>query len=400
MFAGGKTGGHIFPAIAMATEFKRRFPQSQLVFVGTKEGMEKRIVPQYGFKLLFIQTRGLSRRSYLSNFLLVFYLLKGFYQALKILNRERPNLVVGTGGYVSFPVVMLASLKSIPTMIQEQNSYPGISTRFLAHFVDRVCLSYAESVKYFSSEKKLEVIGNPVREDLIHRERSQALKKFGLREGKKTIFVFGGSQGAHTINHIFLQCLDLLKPEWQVLWQTGEADFSEISQKVKGEAIACAVYPFIEDMGSAYAASDLVISRAGALTLAEITACGKPSVLIPFPFATADHQRHNAEALQKKGAATVILQKDLTAQVLAEKICSLLSDETELKQMVEKSKSMGKPKATFLLVDEMERLFRCSRRLQSALDVPAKSSDSAGSCVGSSSRHNWKGFNRSGFSLR
>lgn len=363
MFAGGKTGGHIFPAIAMAKEFKTRFPQSQLVFVGTREGLEKRIVPGYGFKLLFIQTRGLSRTFYLSNLLLVFHLLRGFYQTLKILHQRRPNLVVGTGGYVSFPVVMLASLKNIPTMIQEQNSYPGISTRFLAHFVDRVCLSYEESLKYFSTKKKLKVIGNPVRADLIHSERNLALKKFGLEEGKKNIFVFGGSQGAHTINHIFLQCLDFLKTQWQVLWQTGEADFPEISQKVKGKGIAGAVYPFIEDMGSAYAAADLVISRAGALTLAEITACGKPSILIPFPFATADHQRHNAQALQKKGVARMILQKDLTAEVLAYEISSLFSDEIMLKRMSEKSKKMGRPKATSLLVDEMERLFRCSRRL-------------------------------------
>jgi UDP-N-acetylglucosamine--N-acetylmuramyl-(pentapeptide) pyrophosphoryl-undecaprenol N-acetylglucosamine transferase len=361
VFAGGKTGGHIFPAIAMATEFKKRFPQSQLVFVGTKEGLEKSIVPRYGFKLLFIKTKGLSRRSYLSNLLLWFYLSKSFYQALRILNRERPNLVVGTGGYVSFPVVLLASLKDIPTLIQEQNSFPGISTRFLAHFVDKVCLSYSESVKYFSGRKKLKVIGNPIREDLVCAERNQALRKFGLDVGKKTIFVFGGSQGAHTINHVFLQCLDLLKLEWQILWQTGEADFPEISQKVKEKKIASVVYPFIQDMGSAYAASDLIISRAGALALAEITACGKPSILIPFPFATADHQRHNAQALQKKGAATVILQKDLDEEVLAEKIGSLLSDETELKQMTEKSERMGRPEATSLLVDEMEGLLKMKR---------------------------------------
>lgn len=356
MFAGGKTGGHIFPAIAMATEFKKRAPQSQLVFVGTKEGLEKSIVPGYGFRLLFIQTRGISRRSYLSNVFLLFYLLKGFCQALKILNRERPDLVVGSGGYVSFPVVMLASLKSIPTMIQEQNSYPGISTRFLAHFVDKVCLSYSESVRYLSNRKKLKIIGNPIRKDLVFKNREQALNKFGLEKGKKTIFVFGGSQGAHTINQAFLQCLDLLKSDWQVLWQTGEADFSEISQKVKDREIPCAVYPFIEDMRSAYAASDLVVSRSGALTLAEITACGKPSILIPFPFATADHQRHNAEALERKGAATVILQEDLTPKVLADRICSLLSDENRLKKMAEKSKRLGRPEAVSLLVDEMEKL--------------------------------------------
>jgi UDP-N-acetylglucosamine--N-acetylmuramyl-(pentapeptide) pyrophosphoryl-undecaprenol N-acetylglucosamine transferase len=358
MFAGGKTGGHIFPAIGMALEFKRRFPQSRIVFVGTKDGLEERIVPGYGFPLLFIQSRGISRRSYLSNLLLFFYLLKGFYQAGRVLKRERPHLVVGTGGYVSFPLVMLASLKHIPTLIQEQNSYPGVTTRFLAHFVDRVCLSYAESTRYFTGESKLKVIGNPIREYLISQRRNVALHEFGLEEDKKTIFVFGGSQGAHTINSVFLKCLDLLEPFWQVLWQTGENDFSEIFKQVKGKKIRCAVYPFIHKMGSAYAASDLVVSRAGAITLAEITACGKPSLLIPFPFATADHQRYNAEALVKQGAARMILQKDLTGERLAAQIRSLFSDEAELERMSEKSKKAGRPKAASLLVDEMEELLK------------------------------------------
>jgi UDP-N-acetylglucosamine--N-acetylmuramyl-(pentapeptide) pyrophosphoryl-undecaprenol N-acetylglucosamine transferase len=358
MFAGGKTGGHIFPAIAMAKELRKRYPESRISFVGTKEGMEARIIPQHGFELFFIQTRGLSRRSYLSNLFLPFTLSYALYQAHKMLNQKRPNLVVGTGGYVSFPVVFVASLKRIPTLIQEQNSYPGISTRLLAHFVDKVCLSYLESVKYFSTRKRLKVIGNPVREDLIHRERNQSLTKFGLEESKKTIFIFGGSQGAHSINSVMLQCLDLLDPEWQILWQTGQSDFQEISEKVKDKKIQCAVYPFIEDMGSAYTTSDIVVSRAGALTLAEITSCGKPSILIPFPFATADHQSYNAEALQKQGAAKVILQKDLTAERLTKEIGTLLSDESELKAMADRSKKMGRPEATSLLVDQMERLLK------------------------------------------
>jgi UDP-N-acetylglucosamine--N-acetylmuramyl-(pentapeptide) pyrophosphoryl-undecaprenol N-acetylglucosamine transferase len=363
IFAGGKTGGHIFPAIAMAKEFRKRYPVSRISFVGTKDGMEARIIPQHGFKLSFIQTKGVSRRSYLSNFLLPFSLLHAFYQAYGILNRKRPSLVVGTGGYVSFPVVFVASLKRIPTLIQEQNSYPGISTRFLAHFVHKVCLSYSESVEYFSSPKKLKVIGNPVREDLIHKERNQALKQFRLDEDKKIIFVFGGSQGAHSINSVMLQCMDLLDPEWQILWQTGKSDFPEIKEKVKNKKIKCAAYPFIEDMGSAYTASDIVVSRAGALTLAEITACGKPSILIPFPFATADHQRYNAEALQKQGAARMILQKDLSPEKLAQEIDFLLTNESKLKIMAEQSKNRGKPEATSLLVDQMEELLKCSRRL-------------------------------------
>ncbi|MFH1337194.1 MAG: undecaprenyldiphospho-muramoylpentapeptide beta-N-acetylglucosaminyltransferase [Candidatus Zixiibacteriota bacterium] len=365
MFAGGKTGGHIFPAIAMAKEFKKRFPQSHISFAGTEGGMEAKIVPPLGFELSFIRNKGLSRRSHLSNFLLGIYILKSLCQAYRLLSLKKPNLVVGTGGYVSFPVVFVAGLKRIPIMLQEQNSYPGISTRFLAHLADIVCLSYPESIRYFGLPGKIRLIGNPIREDLVWGEKDQAREKLHLDEDKKTIFVFGGSQGAHGINMTMLQSLELLKSECQILWQTGESDYSAITGKVKNQRIKCVVLPFIEDMGSAYAASDIVVSRSGALTLAEITACGKPSILVPFPFATADHQRHNAEALQKQGAARMILQKDLTPERLAQEIDSLLADEVNLKNMADQSKKMGKPEATSLLVDEMEKLLKYKRGLQS-----------------------------------
>jgi UDP-N-acetylglucosamine--N-acetylmuramyl-(pentapeptide) pyrophosphoryl-undecaprenol N-acetylglucosamine transferase len=358
ILSGGKTGGHIFPAIAMAEELKKRFPESQVVFVGTKDGLESKIVPKYGFKLICIQAKGLRRKASPSNILLPYYVMKSLYQSLRILNEERPNLVVGTGGYVSFPVVFSARLKNIPTLIQEQNSYPGVSTRLLALFVNRVCLSYLNSIKYFLTKGKLTVIGNPIREDIASQDRYEALNKFNLDSSKKTIFIFGGSQGAHAINHAVSESLDSFSNDWQLLWQTGENDFTFVSEKVKEKKIRCAVFPFIEDMRSAYAASDLVISRAGALTLAEITACGKPSLLIPYPFATADHQRYNAEALQKEGAAEIILQAELTGDLLARKISSLLSDEKRLKGMAEQSKKMGRPDASSLLVDEMEDLLK------------------------------------------
>jgi UDP-N-acetylglucosamine--N-acetylmuramyl-(pentapeptide) pyrophosphoryl-undecaprenol N-acetylglucosamine transferase len=361
MFAGGKTGGHIFPAIAMAKELKKRYPQSRISFAGTEGGMEAKIVPPLGFELSFIRTKGLSRRSNLSNLLLGIYVFKSLCQAYRLLSLKKPNLVVGTGGYVSFPVVFVAGLKRIPIMLQEQNSYPGISTRFLAHLADIVCLSYPESIRYFGLPGKIRLIGNPIREDLVRGEKEQARKKLHLDEDRKTIFVFGGSQGAHGINMTMLQSLELLKSECQILWQTGESDYSAITGKVKNQRIKCVVLSFIEDMGSAYAASDIVVSRSGALTLAEITACGKPSILIPFPFATADHQRHNAEALQKQGAARMILQKDLTPERLAQDIDSLLADEANLKNMAKQSKKMGKPEAASLLVDEMEKLLKCKR---------------------------------------
>jgi len=366
ILAGGKTGGHVFPAIAMAVEFKKRFPESKVIFVGTKDGLESEIVPKYGFKLIFIQARGLKRKASLSNLMLPYYVLKSLGQSLRILNEERPDLVVGTGGYVSFPVVFSARLKNIPTLIQEQNSYPGASTRLLAFLVDRVCLSYLGSIQYFLTKGKLTVIGNPVRGDVVSANRYEALRKFNLDPAKKTIFIFGGSQGAHAINQVVLDSLDFLSENWQLLWQTGGNDFVFVSGKVKGKRIKCVVFPFIEDMRSAYAASDLVISRAGALTLAEITACGKPSLLIPYPYATADHQRYNAEVLQKEGAAQIILQQDLTAEILAQKLSSVLSDEERLKGMAEQSRKMGKPGATSLLVDEMEKLLKKDKKVHKA----------------------------------
>jgi UDP-N-acetylglucosamine--N-acetylmuramyl-(pentapeptide) pyrophosphoryl-undecaprenol N-acetylglucosamine transferase len=361
MFAGGKTGGHIFPAIAMAIKFKKRFPQSRISFAGTEGGMEAKIIPPLGFELSQLRVKGLSRKSHLANFLLGAYVLKSLCQAYRLLSLKKPDLVVGTGGYVSFPVVFVAALKRLPIMLQEQNSYPGISTRFLAHFADTICLSYPESTRYFGLSQKIRIIGNPIREDLVGREKDQARRKLQLDQDKKTIFVFGGSQGAHGINMTMLLTLELLKSDCQILWQTGESNYDEISEKTKNQQVKCIVLPFIQDMASAYAASDIVVSRAGALTLAEITACGKPSILIPFPFATADHQRYNAEALQRKGAARMILQTDLTPERLAQEIDSLLGDEANLKNMSDQSKRMGKPEATSLLVDEMEELLKYKR---------------------------------------
>jgi UDP-N-acetylglucosamine--N-acetylmuramyl-(pentapeptide) pyrophosphoryl-undecaprenol N-acetylglucosamine transferase len=358
ILAGGKTGGHVFPAIAMAREFRKRFSESKIVFVGTRDGLESKIVPEHGFRLIFIQARGLKRKASPRNLMLPYYVLKGLHQSLRILNQERPDLVVGTGGYVSFPLVFSASLKNVPTLIQEQNSYPGISTRLLAFLADRVCLSYLSSIRYFLNKTNLTVIGNPVREDIASAKRDEALRKFNLDPGKKTIFIFGGSQGARAINRAVLDSLDFLSRNWQLLWQTGENDLALVSEKVEERKMKCALFPFIEDMRSAYGASDVVVSRAGALTLAEITACGKPSLLIPYPFATADHQRYNAEVLQKEGAAQIISQRDLTGEILAQKVYSLLSDEKKLQGMAQQSKKMGRSDAASLLANEMEKLLK------------------------------------------
>lgn len=369
IFAGGGTGGHLFPAIAMAEEFKKRYPESEVFFVGTKRGLEAKVVLKRGFKLHYIKIKGIKRRLDFKILLFPFYVLLSLLQSYQILKGVSPDLVVGTGGYVSFPVVFLASLKNIPSLIQEQNSYPGISTRILSLWADRVCLAYPESIKYFIKKKNLKVIGNPVREDISERfiedqeiekegGKKISLKKFNLESDKKTVFILGGSQGSKAINDALLDGLDLLEKEKdiQILWQTGKSDYLRIKDMVKVYKSKISVLSFIENMSEAYKVSDLLVSRAGALTLAEILCCGKPALLIPYPFAASDHQRHNAESLKEGGAAEIILQKDLNGRALFKIVLELLKDEQRLKKMAEASKRLSQPEATSYLVDEMVNL--------------------------------------------
>jgi len=360
IFAGGGTGGHIYPAIAIASEFESRFPDSEIVFIGTKKGLEKELVPKNNFRLEFISAKGFSRRVRLELLLLPFYLLKSLLESRTILKNYQPNIVVGTGGYVSLPLVLIASLMGKKTLIQEQNSFPGISTRILALFANRVCLSYHNSTSYFLMKKKLRILGNPIRKDIVSGKREEGLRKFDLKPDKKTVFIFGGSQGSRRINQAVKDGISHLEhaKDIQLLWQTGSKDFDEIRKFVKALNLTAIILPFIDDMSSAYAVSDLMVCRAGALTLAEVTACGKPSILIPYPFATADHQRYNAMSLKEKGAAEVILEKELKGKNLAVLILELLKDENRLKEMSENAKNLAKPKATSQIVDEMEEILR------------------------------------------
>ncbi len=363
IFAGGGTGGHLFPAIAMAEEFKRRYPESEIAFVGTKRGLEADVLPRRGFKLYYITIVGIKRRLDFKIILLPFYLFWSLLQSFQILKGISPDLVVGTGGYVSFPVVFLAGLINIPSLIQEQNSYPGISTRILSLWASRVSLAYPESVKYFILKKNLKVIGNPVREEVARGGKKISLKDFNLDPDKKTVLILGGSQGSKAINDAVLEGLDMLEEEknLQILWQTGKSDYPRIKDAVKRCKSKISVFPFLENMSEAYQSSDLLVSRAGALTLAEILCCGKPALLVPYPFAAGDHQRHNAESLKKRGAAEVILQKDLNHRSLFKMVLELLKDEKRLKQMAQASKKLSHPKATAYLVDEMVDLLSKKR---------------------------------------
>jgi UDP-N-acetylglucosamine--N-acetylmuramyl-(pentapeptide) pyrophosphoryl-undecaprenol N-acetylglucosamine transferase len=355
MLAGGGTGGHLFPAIAIAEELKRKRPEVEIVFVGTKRGLEAKLIPELDYRLEFLEVRGLRRKLDWRNLLFFFHLAKGVNQAKKLLKEERPDLVVGTGGYVSGPPLYCASKMRIPTIIQEQNSYPGLTTRKLSDRVNKVFLAYEESRKFFKRQDNLEVVGNPVRSSFSQIDRAEARRRLSPDPNKRVILVLGGSQGAVAINRAIQDDLDLLegKNTLEVVWQTGQKDFERVKALVSERKLPVTPVPFIQEMGSAYAGCDLVISRAGALTLAEITLCGKPAILVPYPYAAADHQRHNAEVLVKAGAAEMILEKDLRITRPLFRALELLKDERKLSAMSDQSLKLARPEALDKIVSEI-----------------------------------------------
>jgi len=360
ILAGGGTGGHLFPAIAIAEEIKKRYPNSEIYFMGTKRGLEAKILPERGYKLFYLSVRGIKRGLNLSIFGAIFFLIKSMLEAIKILRELKPEAVIGTGGYVSVPAVLTASFLRIPRFIQEQNSFPGISTRLLSFFAKRVFLAYEESKSFFLVKKKLKVSGNPVRAEIFKADKTSAMRKFNLESNKKAVLILGGSQGASSINQAVLDELNSIESplDFQILWQSGEKDYQKIKENLKDKKDSVQVFDFIGDMGSAYAVCDLVISRAGAITLSEITGCGKPAILIPYPYATAQHQKYNAQVLEKNRAALLIEEKNLGQVKLLSKAKELLKDEQKLKDMSYNSKKLGKPDALSEILDEIENYFK------------------------------------------
>jgi UDP-N-acetylglucosamine--N-acetylmuramyl-(pentapeptide) pyrophosphoryl-undecaprenol N-acetylglucosamine transferase len=347
ILAGGGTGGHLFPALAIAEELKKKRPQTEVVFMGTRRGIESKLIPQAGYRLIFLDVRGFQRRLGYKNLLFFYHLLKSLMQAKRILKQENPDVVVGTGGYVSGPPLSCAKWLKIPILIQEQNSFPGVTTRRLASRADKVFLAYAESKKYFKRQDNLELVGNPIRSTFGKIDQSQARRELGLTSDRKTVLILGGSQDASAINENILKGVSSLAQQDQtaLLWQTGQKDFHRIGDVISTKSQMISLHPFIQKMDCAYAASDLVISRAGALTLAEIAACGKPSILIPYPYAAADHQRHNAQVLVNAGAAEMILERDLGGTNLLNRAVELLKDGSKLERMSHNSRKLARPDA-------------------------------------------------------
>ena len=358
IFAGGGTGGHLYPAIALAKEFERRFKTADIMFIGTKRGLESKVVPEFGYKIEFINIRGIQRSLTLQNFKVPFLIVGSLFACHKILRRFKPDVVIGTGGYVSWPMLFSAAIFGYPTIIQEQNSYPGFTTRFLSRFVDQVHLSFDVSVNYIKHKEKVHLSGNPIRSTLNAVDRTSAAKNFGLSSEQKTLLVFGGSQGAHSINTAMLNCIPELmeRTDWQILWATGENDYEQVSLQCATFKQRIIVKPYISNMEAAYAVSDLVISRAGATTLAELQMCKLAALLIPYPHAAAGHQEANARALVAKDAVEMVLDSDLSNEIFINKIITLMNDDDRRRLLGINMGQLARPEAAKTIIDKTVEL--------------------------------------------
>jgi len=345
IFAGGGTGGHLFPGLAVAREFQRRDEKVEILFIGTEQGIEFRVLPKEGFKLETLTVKGIKGRGVRGLIDALFGVPVSVLRSWKIIGEFRPDCIIGLGGYASGPLLLAGKLKHIRCVIMEQNLRPGFTNKLLARWVDRVFTAYTQSAHYLSGARVVEA-GNPV--------RWRELPKVRRRE-KFSLLVFGGSAGARRINFAVVDALTRLtdlQTQLFITHQTGQADYPAIQKVYAALPFEAEVTPFIDKMDEAYARADLVLCRAGATTVAELTAFGKAAILVPYPYAIYDHQRGNAQALQEAGAAEMILDQDLTGVLLAERIHGYVADPQRLKRMAAAARAMGRPDAAARIVDE------------------------------------------------
>lgn len=364
IFAGGGTGGHLFPAIAIANRLSERLADSHQLdirFVGTKRGIEFRRKDQLGYPLHVVNIRGIARGFNLSNLLVPFAILQSLLQTRSLFNKVKPAMVVGTGGYVAWPILKTAGWRGVPSVIQEQNSFPGIVTRQFAGQCQRVYLGFEDAKSHLPQDAKTVLTGNPVRHGLAGGNREDALKAHGLDPQKKTILILGGSQGARAVNQAIVAGLKSgnFPEDFQLMWQIGKRDYKDVVSEVGMEAKRHALFPFAEDMQAVYATADVAIARAGALTLAELEACAVPSVLIPYPFAAGDHQKKNAKSYADLGKAEVVDQGNLDSVDILAHAVSMVCD-GRVAEMHEKMKrqNAGKKPALDVIVDDIIKLLR------------------------------------------
>jgi len=359
VLTGGGTGGHIYPALAVASKLKKE--DWDLLYIGSRNGFEKEIVPDRGLQMETIDVLPLPRTVSPALLKAIFISGKGFFQAGKIIKNFDPDVVLGTGGFVAGPVVLAASMRNYPSVIHEQNVYPGITNRWLSYSVDRIALNFSDARRHFSArvKHKLVTTGNPVRGIILKTKREEGISRLKLADNKKTLLVTGGSQGAESINRAMETVCRYFRnnSKLQIVYITGVNNYDKVLKNLTTSSMEnIKILPYLHNMEWAYAAADLVVYRAGATGLAEITARGIPAILIPYPHATGNHQEYNARNMEEKGAAEVILDKELNGEILLKKIKNLIFDNNKLMVMKNNSKKMGRPEARDNLITVMKSL--------------------------------------------
>ena len=356
LLSGGGTGGHIYPAVAIANELKARHPEAEFLFVGANGRMEMEKIPQLGYNIEGLNISGIQRSLSLKNLTFPFKLIQSLFRAGKILKKFKPNVVIGTGGYASGPTLYMASLKKIPSLIQEQNSYPGITNKLLAPKAEKICVAYDGLEKYFPKDRMIKT-GNPVRQDLldIESKREEALKHFGLDSNRTIVAIIGGSLGAKKINETIASHLDsLLEQGLQVLWQTGKLYFDRFEELGKKDGVS--MHAFIQRMDLFYSAADVLISRAGAGTISELCIVGKPVLFIPSPNVAEDHQTKNAMSVVEKDAALMIRESELDS--FGEILQGMVTDSEKRSELSKNIKKLALPDATHRIADEVEKIVK------------------------------------------
>lgn len=364
LIAAGGTGGHIYPGLAIAGCLKRRVPDAQIIFVGSHVGMEKNIVPQYGYPMEFVRAVGFEKGFSLKKFKAVKGIFDGARDAKVILKKHNPDLVIGTGGFTSAMLLREASRKGYPTLIHEQNAYPGRSNLMTGKTVDRVLLTFGEAAQYFP-EGKTVVCGNPVRDAFKHIDKGAMRKKLGLAPGKKMLLVMGGSQGAAVINKAFLPVLKKYDGDDRIeVYQiAGPKKYDDVKKAWEENGVSleggnCHLLAYSDEMDVLMGASDLVIGRSGATSIVEILASGTPSIMIPIPYSVGDHQRFNAKAVKNAGAGLILEEKGLTGDRLFEAIDGLIWDDEGLRRMGQAALDHAKPDADERILDESMKIIR------------------------------------------
>jgi len=362
LIAAGGTGGHVYPAIAIADALKEQEYTTNILFVGTKDHMEWQAVPKAGYQITDIWISGFQRRLTLKNLIFPLKLMYSLIQSAGILRRFKPQVVVSCGGYAAGPVGWVAGKKKIPLVIQEQNSFPGVTNRLLGKFAAVVFTAFEEADNYFP-EGKTKLVGNPTRNALTLSSREKSLDTFGFSGDLKTILILGGSGGARSINAAMQKNLETLHHELglQIIWQCGKKYYDELRKKIDESSYPkLRLVEFLFDMASAYAAADLVVSRAGAGSCSELMMTGKPSILIPSPNVAGDHQMKNAQSMSKTGAA-YLLKDELATSELATAVSELINDEQKLNDMSEKARKLAKPDAAYRVANQILTLSKAQR---------------------------------------